>query len=57
MKARATRREVTRWMLSASLGKLLAAKPSAGTRVFNREAAKVNFDPVRSRIQQAICAR
>ncbi len=54
MKARANRREVTRWMLSASLGSLVAAKLSAGTTVFNGEASKVNFDPVRSRIQQAI---
>jgi CubicO group peptidase (beta-lactamase class C family) len=54
MSARATRREVTRWMLSGSLGKLLAAKPSAGITVFNGEGGKVNFDPVRSRIEQAI---
>lgn len=54
MKARANRREVTRWMLSASLGSLAAAKLSAGATVFNGEAGNVDFVPVRSRIQQAI---
>ena len=54
MKARANRREVTRWMLSASIGGLAAAKLSAGTTVFNGAASKVNFDPVRRRIHQTI---
>ena len=54
MNARANRREVMQWMLSASFGSLVAAKLSAGTTVFHDEADKVNFEPVRSRIQQAI---
>jgi CubicO group peptidase (beta-lactamase class C family) len=54
MKARANRREVTRWMLSASIGGLAAAKLSAGTTVFNGAASKVNFDRVRRRIHQTI---
>lgn len=54
MNARVNRREVTRWMLSASLGSLVAPKLSAGATVFNDEASTVSFDPVRSRIQQAI---
>jgi hypothetical protein len=45
MKARANRREVTRWMLSASIGGLAAAKLSAGTMGFNGAASKVSFDP------------
>jgi CubicO group peptidase (beta-lactamase class C family) len=54
MNARANRREVTRWMLSASLGSLVAANLNATTTVFHGEASRVNFAPVRSRIQQAI---
>jgi CubicO group peptidase (beta-lactamase class C family) len=52
MNARANRREVTRWMLSASLGSLVATKLSAATTAFDGEASKVNS--VRGRIQQAI---
>ncbi len=44
MKAGADRREVMKWMLSASVGSFATASLKAG----------VNFDPVRSRIQQAI---
>ncbi len=47
MNARASRRDVNRCMLSASLGRLVAVKLSAGKTVFKSEA-------VRSRIQQAI---
>ena len=54
MNVRVNRREVTRWMLSGSLGSLAAAKLRAGTTVFDGEMSKVNFAPVRSRIQQAI---
>jgi len=54
MKARVNRREVTRWMLSASIGGLAAAKLSAGATFFNGAAGKVNFDPVRLRIHHAI---
>ena len=54
MNALANRREVTRWMLSASLGSFVAGKLSAGRAVFNGEASDMNFDRVRSRIQQAI---
>ena len=48
------RREVMRRMLSASLGSLVAAKLSDCTVVLDSQTSKVNFDPVRSRIQQAI---
>ncbi len=54
MNARASRREVTRWMFSASLGSVIAGKLSAGAAVFPGEASKVRFDPVRSRILEAI---
>ena len=54
MKACANRREMTRWMLSMSLGSLVAGKPSAATTVFKSEAGKWNFDVVGSRIQQEI---
>jgi CubicO group peptidase (beta-lactamase class C family) len=54
MKARANRREVTRWMLSASVGGLAAVKFSAATTVLQGAASKVNFDPVRDRIHQTI---
>ncbi len=54
MNAGANRREVTRWLLSTSLGSVMAAKLSTGAAVSRGEASKVNFDPVRSRIQQAI---
>jgi CubicO group peptidase (beta-lactamase class C family) len=54
MNAPTDRREVMRWMLSASFGRLVAAKLGAGTTVFHDEMGKVNFEPVRSRIQQAI---
>ena len=54
MKARASRREVTKWLLSASLGRLAAAKLSAGATILNGEASEQSFDRVRSRIQQTI---
>jgi CubicO group peptidase (beta-lactamase class C family) len=54
MNAPANRRQVTRWMLSASLGGLVSPKLNAATTVFNGKARKVNFGPVGSRIQQAI---
>ena len=54
MRARSNRREVTSWMLSALLGSLAAAKLSVGTTVLNGVASAANFDPARSRIQQAI---
>ena len=49
-----SRREALRWMLSASLGTLTADKLNAGTTIFHDEAGKVSFDPIRSRIQEAI---
>jgi CubicO group peptidase (beta-lactamase class C family) len=56
MNAHASRREVTRWMLSTSLGSLVAAKLSADTSIFDDEAITVSFGPVRSRIQKAIAS-
>ena len=49
-----SRREAMRWMLSASLGTLTAEKLNAGTTIFHDEAGKGDFDPIRSRIQEAI---
>jgi CubicO group peptidase (beta-lactamase class C family) len=54
MNAPINRREVMRRMFSASLGSLVAANLSAGTTAFHDEVNNVNFEPVRSRIQQAI---
>jgi len=54
MNAHANRREVMHWMLPASFGSLVAAKLSARTTVFHDETGKLNFEPIRSRIQQAI---
>jgi CubicO group peptidase (beta-lactamase class C family) len=54
MNTRPNRREAMRWIFSASLGTLTAEKLNAGTTVLHDEAGKVNFDPIRSRIQQAI---
>lgn len=48
------RREAMRWIFSASLGTLTAEKLNACTTIFHDEAGKANFDPIRSRIQQAI---
>ena len=61
MKTHMNRRDATRWMLSASIGGLTAAKPSAGATVFGNgltsfedDGGKTNFDSARLRIQQAI---
>ena len=54
MNTRPSRREAMRWMFSASLGTLTAEKLNAGTTIFHDEAGKGDFDPIRSRIQQAI---
>jgi CubicO group peptidase (beta-lactamase class C family) len=54
LNARANRREVMRWMLSASLGSFAAAKLHAGNAVFHAESSETNFDPVRNRIQQTM---
>ncbi len=54
MTARSNRRDVIRWMLSASFGGLVAAKQNASGAFSHDEATKVNFEPVRNRIQQSI---
>jgi len=54
MKAFANRREVTRWMLSAALGGLSKARLKASTAMFPGSPYAANFEPVRSRIHQAI---
>lgn len=43
-----------RRMFSASVGGLVAANLNAGTTAFHDEVNNVNFEPVRSRIQQSI---
>jgi CubicO group peptidase (beta-lactamase class C family) len=54
MNARPNRREAMKGMLSASLGFVAADKLSAHTTVFRDEAGEAEFNPVRSRILQAI---
>jgi len=54
MEARINRRELTKWMLSASVGSLAAAKLNASTAAFHGEAYGSNFESVRNRIQQTI---
>jgi CubicO group peptidase (beta-lactamase class C family) len=54
MNVRPDRREAMRWMFSAWFGALAAENLSAGTTAFNGDSGRVNFDRVRSRIQQAI---
>lgn len=54
MDARVNRRELTKWMLSASLGTLAAAKLNAGTAAFKGEGHGLKFELVWERIQQAI---
>ena len=54
MQARINRRELTKWMLSASVGSLAAAKLNASTAAFHGEAYGLNVESVRSRIQQTI---
>ncbi len=54
MQARINRRELTKWMLSASVGSLAAAKLNASTAAFHGEAYGANFESVRNRIQQTI---
>jgi len=54
MKAHANRREVTRWILSASIASLVTPKLSATAKVFREGTSEINFDPVRRRIQEAI---
>ncbi|WP_263383111.1 serine hydrolase domain-containing protein [Granulicella arctica] len=49
-----SRRDVTRWMLSASIGGLAAAKLRADVTVFPGAASKVDFEPVRRRILQTV---
>ena len=47
------RREAIK-MLSASLGGVATAKLQASTTIFNGAAGKVDFDPVRRRIQESV---
>ena len=54
MKAHANRRDVAKWMLSASIGSLAATKLSGATTIFHGDANERSFGPVRSRIEQAI---
>ena len=54
MKVAPDRREAMRSMFLASLGFLARENLSAGATAFNDDAGRVNFDGVRSRIQQAI---
>ena len=54
MNARVNRREVTRWMLSASIGSLAAVRLSASAGSFHGAGSNTDFGSVRNRIQQAI---
>nr|WP_184213090.1 serine hydrolase domain-containing protein [Granulicella aggregans] len=54
MDARVNRREVTKWMLSASIGSLAAERLSASTANFHGAHSSADFGSVRDRIQQAI---
>jgi CubicO group peptidase (beta-lactamase class C family) len=54
MNARANRREVTRWILSAAMAGITGVRLNAGTSVFPSSAYAANFESVRNRIHQAI---
>jgi CubicO group peptidase (beta-lactamase class C family) len=54
MDALMNRRGLMKWILSASLGSLVAAKLPAGEATFHGEADGFKFEPVRKRIQQTI---
>jgi CubicO group peptidase (beta-lactamase class C family) len=54
MDARINRRELTKWMLSASLASLATAKLNASTATLHGAAYGLNFESVRNRIQQTI---
>ncbi|ADW71426.1 beta-lactamase (plasmid) [Granulicella tundricola MP5ACTX9] len=54
MHARVNRREVTKWMLSASIGSLAAERLSASTASFNGANSSAEFRSIRHRIQQSI---
>lgn len=56
MRAGSTRRDVTKWMLSASLGSLVSAKLSAGPAPPTGVASPPVFEEVRNRINRAIAS-
>ena len=54
MSARPNRRDLTKWMLTASIGSLAAARLSGATGIFRRAHPSVDFASVSYNIQQAI---